>query len=83
VIQLDSGETVGTAVIHHPDNPPSTWHNLKPVAMVNPCIAASAAVARKAGEPLRLRYRLVIHDGPAPTDLPNQLAESRRSQLSH
>jgi hypothetical protein len=83
VIQLDSGETVGTAVIDHPDNPPSTWHNLKAIAMVNPCIAAPAAVERKAGEPLRLRYRLVIHDGPVPTDLLNELAQSWRSQLSH
>jgi len=78
VIQLDGGETVGTAVIDHPDNPPSTWHNLKPIAMVNPCIAAPAAVERKAGEPLRLRYRLVVHDGPPQAMLLNELARAWR-----
>ncbi len=74
VIQLDSGPTVGTAVIDHPDNPTTLWHNLLPIAMVNPCIAAPGPVQRAAGEPLRLRYRMVIHDGPAPVKVLNELA---------
>jgi hypothetical protein len=75
VIRLDSGETVGTAVIDHPDNPPTQWHNLKAIAMVNPCIAAPGPVERRAGEVLQLRYRLVVHDGPPPVEILNQLAE--------
>jgi hypothetical protein len=74
VIRLDDGQTVGTAAIDHPENPPSKWHNLQPIAMINPCIAAPGAVQRKAGEVLRLRYRLVVHDGPVPRELLNQLA---------
>ena len=69
VIQLTTGETVGVAVIDHRDNPPSLWHNLKPIAMVNPCIVAPGAVTIESGDVLRLRYRVVVHDGPPPTDV--------------
>ena len=76
-IELDSGKTIGVAVINHPDNPPSTWHNLPPIAMINPCIVAPGPVTIKQGRPLTLRYRLVVHDGPAPVELLNELAEWR------
>jgi hypothetical protein len=78
VVELESGETVGTAVVDHPDNPPATWHNVKPIALVNPCIAAPAAVERKAGELLRLRYRVIVHDGPVPAALIDGLARAWR-----
>ncbi len=76
VIQLDSGETVGVAVIDHPENPPSPWHNLEPIAMLNPCIVAPGPVSIEKGQTLRLRYRVVVHDGPVPTERLNRLAES-------
>jgi hypothetical protein len=68
-LQLDSGKTIGAAVLDHPGNPPSAWHNLGAIAMVNPCIVAPGPVQLKAGQPLRLRYRLVVHDGPLPEPL--------------
>jgi len=74
-INLNSGKTVGVAVLDHPDNPPTTWHNLAPIAMVNPCIVAPGPVTLKKGEPLRLRYRLVVHDGPTPGILLKQLSK--------
>lgn len=77
-IALDSGPTIGAAVVDHPGNPPSAWHNLQPIAMINPCIVAPGPVALEAGQMLRLRYRLVTHDGPAPVDVLNQLAEEFR-----
>jgi hypothetical protein len=77
-IALDSGKTIGAAVVDHPGNPPSTWHNLKPIAMVNPCIVAPGSVTLKAGQPLRLRYRLITHDGPAPVELLEKLAQEFR-----
>ena len=69
---------IGVAVIGHRENPPSTWHNLRPIAMVNPCIVAPGPVTIKKGEPLTLRYRLVVHDGPTPVGLLNELTEWRR-----
>lgn len=66
IIKLESGKTVGVAVLDHPGNPPSTWHNLHPIAMVNPCIVAPGPVTIKKGQTLTLRYRLVVHDGPPP-----------------
>ena len=80
VIELADGQTVGVAVLEHADNPPSTWHNLEPIAMVNPCIVASGPVARKRGQPLRLRYRLVVHDGGPPTELLDKLSAEFRSR---
>ena len=74
-IELVGGKTVGIAVVDHPDNPPTTWHNLAPIAMLNPCIVAPGPVTIKAGEPLRLRYRLVVHDGPPPTELLKKLSD--------
>jgi hypothetical protein len=70
--RLDNGQILGTAIVNHPENPPTTWHNIAALGMINPCIAAPAAVQRKAGEPLRLRYRLVVHDGPRPIELLNK-----------
>jgi len=62
-VQLEEGKTVGVAVIDHPGNPPALWHNLEPIAMVNPCLVAPGPVAIKRAEPLTLRYLLVVHDG--------------------
>lgn len=73
-IKLDNGKTVGVGVIDHPDNPPATWHNPRYVWMVNPCIVAGEPVSVNEGETLRLRYRLVVHDGPTPKDILNKLS---------
>ncbi|MBI4874689.1 MAG: PmoA family protein [Acidobacteria bacterium] len=73
-IRLTGGKTVGAAVIDHPRNPPSTWHNPRYVWMINPCIVAQGPVTVKAGAPLALRYRVVVHDGPAPARLLGTLA---------
>lgn len=78
VIELEEGKTVGVAVIDHKDNPPAGWHNLKPIAMVNPCIVAQGEVKLAAGKPLRLRYRVVVHDGPPPVALLEKLAAEWR-----
>jgi hypothetical protein len=68
-IRLNDGKTVGIAVLDHPDNLPSTWHNPRYVWMVNPCIVAGRPVTVEEDKSLRLRYRLVVHDGPTPKDL--------------
>jgi hypothetical protein len=77
-IELESGKTVGIAVLDHPGNPPTTWHNLEPIAMVNPCIVAPGPVNLKKGRPLRLRYRLVAHDGAPPLELLKKLTAQWR-----
>jgi hypothetical protein len=77
-IVLADGNMVGAAVIDHPRNPPSLWHNHRDVRMLNPCIVAPKAVSMKAGVPLVLRYRVVVHDGPTPRELLNRLAKEWR-----
>ncbi len=67
-IRLESGKALGVAVINHPDNPPTLWHNVGKIGLLNPCIVAPAPlrIEREAG--LRLRYRVVCFDGGVPTD---------------
>lgn len=62
----DAGKTAGVAVIDHPKNPSSLWHNHRDIRMLNPCIVAPAEVKLKADVPLVLRYRVVAHDGETP-----------------
>jgi hypothetical protein len=79
-IELKSGKTVGVAVVDHPKNPPSTWHNPRYIWMINPCIVAGGPVEVEKDHPLVLRYRLVVHDGPTPVDLLETLSADWRKQ---
>ncbi len=67
------GKTVGVAVLDHPLNPPTRWHNT--VWMLNPSISSYRPVTIHPGVPLILRYRVVVHDGPPPTKLLQALSE--------
>jgi hypothetical protein len=66
-LKFDDGKVAGVAVIDHPKNPPSLWHNHRDIRMLNPCIVAPAEVKLKAKQPLVLRYRVVAHDGETPS----------------
>ena len=59
------GAVSGVAVMDHPSNPLSTWHVVRNIHMLNPCIVAESPVTITFGDPLYLRYRLVAHDGAA------------------
>src|SRR6185436_12803026 len=39
-VTLPDGVQLGGAVIDHPQNPPSLWHNPASIRMLNPCIVA-------------------------------------------
>ena len=74
-IKLNNGNTIGVGVIDHLDNPPATWHNPRYVWMVNPCIVAVEPINVQKDNTLCLRYRLVVHDGPTPQDMLNDLSD--------
>jgi hypothetical protein len=78
VVKLASGKTVGAVVIDHPSNPPSTWHNSRSLWMLNPSISALGEITIHPNAPLSLRYRVVVHDGPTPTAVVQQLAQEFR-----
>ena len=78
--ELAGGKKVGIAVLDHPGNPPTLWHNLAPISMLNPCIVAKGPVRLQAGKPLHLRYRLVVHDGPPPAEVLGRLSTEFRSR---
>jgi len=72
-------KTVGAAVIDHPTNPPTLWHNSRSLWMLNPVITAFGPVTMTPEAPLKLRYRVVVHDGATPTAVLNKLAAEWRS----
>lgn len=70
------GTVSGLALIDHPKNPRTSWHNARSLHLMNPCIVADAPLSITSGTPLRLRYRLVPHDGPAQASEIGKLADS-------
>jgi hypothetical protein len=79
-IRLHSGRTVGAAVIDHPKNPPTTWHNSSRLWMLNPVITAGGPMTIRQGETLTLRYRVVVHDGETPAELIQKLSAEYRGR---
>jgi hypothetical protein len=75
VITLTNGKTVGAAVLDHPSNPTSLWHQSRGLWMLNPSITALGDVLIRPNAPLTLKYRVVAHDGPTPTAVVDQLSK--------
>lgn len=75
-LALPEGKKAGAAVLNHPGNPPTLWHNVAAIGLLNPCIVAPSDVAIPAGKPLILRYRVILFDGAVPAALLNQEAET-------
>lgn len=72
------GTVVASALIDHPSNPPSVWHGVRMLSLLNPCIAARAPVAVKAKRSLTLRYRAVTQDGAFPAGMLDRMAAAWR-----
>ena len=78
-IKLKSdGKTIGVAVVDHPLNPPTRWQNSRTLWMLNPCITTFGPVTIEPDAPMVLRYRVVVHDGPTPTEEMQKLAQEFR-----
>jgi hypothetical protein len=80
VLDIEDGGVVGVAVVNHPSNPKTLWHNLKPIAMLNPTIVSGGPVSIDKGEKLQLRYSVIVHDGEPNTKLINRLASQWRNR---
>jgi hypothetical protein len=78
-IQLANGKVLGAAVIDHPSNPATRWHNSRGLWMLSPTITTFDAVTIHPDAPLTLRYRVVVHDGSPPTDLIEKLSQEWRA----
>ena len=79
LITLTNGKSIGCAVVDHPSNPPSTWHNPRYVWMINPCIVANKPFEVPQGQSLTLRYRVITFDGALPDRLIGDLSRQFRS----
>lgn len=73
-LELPDGRKCGGAVLNHPSNPTTLWHNPRSIRMLNPCVVAPGPLTWKGGSTVRLRYRVVAFDGDLPTARLNQLA---------
>ena len=72
------GKVVGSALIDHPSNPPSTWHEPRSVSFLNPCIAAPRPITIAPKQALTLRYRAVAYDGTFPDGMLDKMAGAWR-----
>ena len=63
-LKLEGDKTVSVAVLDHPQNPPTLWHNNRGLRMLNPCVVAPGRIQLTPRKPLILRYRVVAADGP-------------------
>lgn len=74
-ITLADGSQFGAAVVNHPNNPATLWHNAGGIRLLNPCIVAPTELKLPAGAPLVLRYRVIAFDGQVPSETLNKLAD--------
>lgn len=79
-LKLPDGARAGVAVMSHPTNPRTLWHNHRGVRMLNPSITAAGPLALKAGKPLTLGYRVVLFDGETPRESLTSLARDWNSK---
>jgi hypothetical protein len=70
---LPEGVQAGVAVFGAPTNPPTLWHVVASIGMINPSVCAPAPLELKAKQALRLTYRVVAWDGPVPRETLNRL----------
>jgi Methane oxygenase PmoA len=74
-------KTLGAAVIDHPKNPATLWHNARYLWMLNPSVVALHPITIEPDAPLTLRYRVVVHDGPPPTSVLEKLSAEWRQMF--
>ena len=67
-LKFADGSRAGVAVINHPSNPLTVWHNNRGAHMINPCVVASGPMKLTPAKALVLRYRVVTFDGPTPDE---------------
>jgi hypothetical protein len=65
----------GVAVAGRPGNPPTTWHVVKGIGLLNPAPQAVAPLVIEPGKPLQLAYRVLAWDGPTPREALNALTK--------
>ena len=77
-ITRNNGKTTSIAIVDHPSNPPSTWHESRLYTYLNPCITALNPVTIPVGHALILKYRAIAYDGAFPPDVMTALADEFR-----
>ena len=77
-LRSEQRRLAGAAIINHPSNPPTLWHNHRDVRMLNPCIVAPAEMNLYKDTPFQLRYCVVTFDGEVPTAALNGIAAEFR-----
>jgi hypothetical protein len=71
------GAKCGLAMMAHRDKGPTTWSINRGLRFLSANPSATTPITITRDQPLKLRYRLVTHDGVPPADVLNTLAAER------
>lgn len=74
--RFGDGRSGMLAVAGRGTNPPTTWHVVPGIGLINPSITAPGPVRLAPDKPLALRYRVMAFDGTPKLELVNQLADT-------
>jgi hypothetical protein len=77
-IALNNGKTTAIAIVDHPKNPPSNWHEVRSEVCIMPSATALQSLRIAVGQALILKYRAIAHDGEFPPGVLNALAAEFR-----
>lgn len=75
-LKTPDGKEATVAVANRKTNPPTTWHVVSGIGLINPAITAPGPVTLVPGKPLVLRYRVLAFDGPPKLEVLNRLGSS-------
>ncbi len=75
-LKLKDGKEATVVVAGRKANPPTTWHVVAGIGLINPAITAPAAVKLVPAQPLILRYRVLAFDGAPKLPVIQALADA-------
>lgn len=74
-LKFVDGKEATVVVAGRTTNPPTTWHVVPAIGLLNPCVTAPGALKILPDKPLGLRYQVMVWDGPPDLTTINSLAE--------
>jgi hypothetical protein len=75
-LKLRDGKQATVAVVSRQENPPTTWHVVPAIGLINPSITAKGPIQITRDKPLVLRYRVMAFDGAPNLEALNRLGDS-------
>lgn len=74
-LKFADGKEATVVLVGRATNPPTRWHVVSSIGLLNPSVTAAGALKLTPDKPLVLKYQLMVWDGPPNTALINDLAD--------